>query len=214
MGLVVFGVFLFFALPIGAYAYYVAGYIPKRGRAMQAVRWRPLAAKLGGTFSASGGGARFHTLTVPFGTTSVNVVVFDRAAYDRELGLRAGDGGGWRTFVQAHVQGGRGVAVNIFPKVPPSPKGGLRVGDPAFADRHHVEALLGTPTAILASRFMPPIPAAFAALWPKYTSLSVGPSFVSLELPGICADPSLIEAAVYVVGAFAQPVSGYAAAAS
>jgi hypothetical protein len=202
MAVVFLGIVLFFAIPIGGYVYLVAVRAPARGRAMQVERWQPLAARLGGTFAATGSGASYHTLSVPFGSTVVTVVVFDRAARDRELGAVFGDPGGWRTFVQAHVQGGRAPAVSIGPALPGKGSG---YGDAVFAATQMVEPLLQTPPAAISQRLTPPVCAAFAAMGTRYNYLIAGPTFVSLELPGVCDDPNLIAAAVHVVGTFAQP---------
>lgn len=195
--------------PVGGYIYYVAIHKPKAGRAMQEAVWKPLAERLGGRFTPSPGGARFHTITIPYGTTMVTAIVFDRAVIDGALSghYHQLEVGGWRTFVQANVVGGHAPAMVVEPG-----KGGLPVGDPVFQQHHRAKAVLGTPDWMIAQRVTPQLCQTFGVLGRRYNALVAGPTFVSLEIPGICSDPALIEAAIHVVGGCAQPTTAYAVA--
>lgn len=205
MGIVMFGLFMFFMAPIGLYIWYVAVHKPKAGRAAQETTWKPLVERLGGRFVASDGVARFHSIAVPYGQTLVTAIVFDRAAIDAAVSgeVYGVEMGGWRTFVQASVPpGGGGSPVMISPG---AGKRALPVGDAAFQQQHSAVPLRQTPVPAIAARMSPQVCHAFSVLGARYTTLVAGPSFVSLELPGVCTDPALIEAAIHVVGAFSQP---------
>lgn len=211
MGIVLFGLVVAMMAPVAAIAWYFAIHKPAMGRKMQDAAWKPLAARLGGRWVPSPGGSRFHTFVVPYGTTEVMTIVFDRAAIDpavaREHPTR--DFGGWRTFVQAPVVGGPAPAWVVTPR---HRKGGLEVGDPTFQQHHHATALLATPPDVIATRLTPQLSYAFGVLGARYTTMVAGPAFVSLEIPGICADPTVLEAAVHVVGSCAQPSAAAAPA--
>lgn len=205
MGLVMFGLMLFMLGPIALYAWYVAVHKPKAGRAAQETTWKPLAERMNGRFVVSNGVSRFHSVAVPYGQTLVTAIVFDRAAFDTAVQgeVYYGETGGWRTFVQASVPpGGGGSPAQISPG---ASKGRLMIGDAAFQAGHSAVPLRGASPELIAARMTPQVCQAFSVLGNRYRMLVAGPSFVSLELPGICTDPALIEAGVHIVGAFAQP---------
>jgi hypothetical protein len=201
MGLAMAFIVLIFVVPLGGYVWWVAIAKPQRGREMQDKVWRPLAQQLGGSWTASKGGARFHAMAVPRGGTLVTALVFDRAAVDAEVKSEAGgvEVGGWRTFVQANVVG-RGPAFEVTPGATGK---GLRVGDAQLFANHHVRALLRTPPEAIAPKLTAEVCAAINGLGERYTRLVVGPQFVSLELPGVCADAGAITAAIDAVGGIA-----------
>jgi hypothetical protein len=201
MGLAMAFIVLIFVVPLGGYVWWVAIAKPQRGREMQDKVWRPLAQQLGGSWTASKGGARFHAMAVPRGGTLVTALVFDRAAVDAEVKSEAGgvEVGGWRTFVQANVVG-RGPAFEVTPGATGK---GLRVGDAQLVANHHVRALLRTPPEAIAPKLTAEVCAAINGLGERYTRLVVGPQFVSLELPGVCADAGAITAAIDAVGGIA-----------
>jgi hypothetical protein len=205
MGIVMFGLFVFMMAPVGLYAWYVAVHKPKRGRAAQETAWKPLAERIGGRFVPSSGGSRFHSVAVPYGQTLVTAIVFDRAAIDPAVSgeVSGVELGGWRTFVQAQVPAGGGGSPVVISAG--ASKTALPIGDAAFQQQHSVRPLRATPLPVIAARMTPQVCHAFSVLGDRYSNLIAGPSFVSLELPGVCTDPALIEAAVHVVGAFAQP---------
>jgi hypothetical protein len=188
MGLVMFGLFVFMLSPVALYAWYAAIKKPRDGRAMQERVWKPLADRIGARWVASTGATRFHAFAVRYGTTEVIAIVHDRAAFDRAVSWRVPyvEQGGWRTFVQASVVGGVAPAFFIRPGEAPTP-------------------LLDTPPQVIASSMVPQVMNALGALGNRYRNVVVGPSFVSLELPRICDDAALLEAALHVVGMFAQP---------
>jgi hypothetical protein len=199
-------IFAIFALPIGLYIWHVAVRVPAAGRARQEQTWRPLAERLGGHFAPSTGGARFHAMTIPFGATQVTCLVFDRAAHDPALSSMRTEVGGWRTFVQAPVPERRGVALAIEPRHKwSSPK--FSSGHPALDAQHVFAPLLGTQPYAVTNRITPDLAHALTVLGPRYDYVQAGPAFVSLELPGICQDPQVLEAAVRIVGALAQPAA-------
>lgn len=205
MGLVMLGLALFMLAPVALYAWYVAVQKPKAGRAAQETTWKPLAERMNGRFVVSDGVSRFHSVAVPYGQTLVTAIVFDRAAFDTAVTgeIHYGEMGGWRTFVQASVPpGGGGSPAQITPG---ASKGALMIGDAAFQAQNSAVPLRGTPPELIAARMTPPVCHAFSVLGGRYRMFVAGPSFVSLELPGICTDPALIEAAIHIVGAFAQP---------
>ncbi len=196
---------MIFLSPLVAYVWWVAVAKPKRGRKMQEAVWQPIASQLGGTFTPSTGGARFHGMAIPRYGTLVTVMVIDRAAIDPEIkdAVYGLDPGGWRTFVQANVVG-RGPAFVIHPRHGGRP--GIAVGDPHVQQDHHVTALLSSSPDAVGSRFTHDVCQSLAALGKRYHQLAAGPTFVSLELPGICADRALLEAAIGAVGG----IAGYA----
>jgi hypothetical protein len=198
-------IFAIFAVPVGAYIWYVAVHKPSVGRARQVQHWQPLATRLGGRFVASPGGARFHSIVVPFGATEVRCIVFDRAAHDPQLSQRNYEVGGWRTFVQADVPQRRGVPLAIIPRAR-SAKAGVPT-HPAVDAHHVVVPELQTPPHVIAHRVGPELAQALAAIGPRYDYVQAGPQFVNLEIPGICQDPAVLEAAIRVVGALAQPAA-------
>jgi len=205
MGIVMFGLVVFMLGPVGLYIWYVAVHKPKAGRRAQETTWKPLAERIGGRFNVSDGVSRFHSVAVPYGQTLVTAIVFDRAALDPAIAneVHGYEMGGWRTFVQASVPPGGGGSPAVI-----SPGGGktsLPIGDAAFQQQHSARVLRQTPLPVLAARMTPQVCHAFSVLGGNYSSLVAGPSFVTLELPGVCTDPALIEAAIHVVGAFAQP---------
>lgn len=206
MGLVV-GIFsLIVLVPIGLTFWYFARHVPARGRARQEQTWRPLAERIGGSLVASPGGSRFHVLTVPYGAVVVRALVFDRAAHDPALRSMAIEAGGWRTFVQAEVPGGRGVPLSIQPRG--SSRGGVAIGRPAVDEHHLIKPLLATQPDAIASRITPDVEQALTVLGKRYDYVQAGPSFVSLEISGgVCAEPAVLEAALRVVGSLAQPAS-------
>jgi hypothetical protein len=193
-----------FVVPIGLYIWYVAVHKPAAGRRAQLAHWQPLATRLGGRFVPSPGGARFHSIVVPFGATEVSCIVFDRAAHDPQLSQINNEVGGWRTFVQADVPGQRGVPLAITPRHRWS-KPGVPTGQPAVDEHHVVVPQLTTPPQAIAHRVGPDLAHALTALGPHYDYVQAGPRFVSLEIPGVCQDPAVLEAAIRVVGGLAQP---------
>ena len=198
-------IFAIFAVPVGAYIWYVAVHKPAAGRAQQVQHWQPLAARLGGRFVASPGGARFHSIVVPFGATEVRCIVFDRAARDPQLAQINFEAGGWRTFVQADVPQMRGVPLAIVPRSKWSKQGVPT--DPTVDAHHIVMPELATPPQAIARRVGPDLAHALGALGPRYDYVQAGPQFVNLEIAGICQDAAVLEAAIRVVGALAQPAS-------
>ncbi|NVB80263.1 MAG: hypothetical protein HOV81_17855 [Kofleriaceae bacterium] len=198
-------IFLIFAVPIGLYVWYVAIHVPARGRARQEQSWRPLAERIGGNLVASTGTSRFHGLTVPYGATSVRALVFDRAAHDPSLPQMRAEFGGWRTFVQADVPGARGVPLSIQPRG--VSRGGIAIGRPALEQHHVITPLLATQPQAIGWRITPDLEQALAVLGNRYDYVQAGPAFVNLEIPGVCTDPVVLEAALRVVGALAQPAS-------
>lgn len=205
MGIAFAFIFLIFAVPLGLYAWYVAVHVPARGRARQEQSWRPLAQRIGGNLVASTGTSRFHVLTVPFGATNVRALVFDRAAHDPALPQMRAELGGWRTFVQADVPGGRGVPLSIEPRG--SSRAGVAIGRPTLEQHHVITPLLATQPHAIGWRITPDVEQALAVLGNRYEYVQAGPAFVSLELPGVCTDPVLLEAALRLVGSLAQPAS-------
>lgn len=205
MGIVMLGLVVVMLGPVALYVWYVAVRKPKVGRAQQETTWKPLAERMGGRFVVSDGVSRFHSVGVPYGQTTVTAIVFDRAAIDAAVKgeVYGAEMGGWRTFVQAYVPpGGGGSPVRISPG---AGKGGIAIGDAAFQQHHAAVPLRRTPPEVIAARMSPQVCHAFSVLGARYSILVAGPSFVSLEIPGVCTDPALIEAAIHVVGAFAQP---------
>jgi len=199
-------VFALLLVLLGVYIWYVAVHKPATGRAQQVQTWQPLAARLGGRFVPTPGGARFHSIAIPFGATEVRCIVFDRAARDPQLPQINDEFGGWRTFVQADVPGQRGVPLSITPRHKYS-KPGVPTGQPAVDAQHVVAPQLATPPQAIPHRVGPDLAQALAALGPRYDYVQAGPQFVSLEIPGVCQDPAVLEAAIRVVGALAQPAS-------
>lgn len=196
-------IFGIFAVPIGLYAWYVAVHVPARGRRQQEESWRPLAQRIGGQLVATNGVSRFHVLTVPYGAAMVRAIVFDRAAHDPALPQHNVELGGWRTFVQADVPGGRGVPLSIAPRG--APRGGIAVGRPALEQHHVITPLLATQPNMVSWRITNELEQALAVLGDRYSYVQAGPSFVNLEIPGVCTDATVIEAALRVVGSLAQP---------
>lgn len=198
-------IFLIFAVPVGLYVWYVAIHVPARGRARQEQSWRPLAQRIGGHLVASTGTSRFHMLTVPYAAVTVRALVFDRAAHDPSLPQMRAELGGWRTFVQAEVPGARGVSLSIQPRG--LSRGGLALGRAALDQHHLITPLLATQPQAIAWRITPDVEQALGVLGNRYDYVQAGPAFVNLELPGVCTDPVLLEAAMRVVGSLAQPAS-------
>jgi hypothetical protein len=147
--------------------------------------------------------SRFHVLTVPFGHATVRALVFDRAAHDPALPSMRAEFGGWRTFVQAEVPGGRGMPLSIEPRG--SSRGGVPTGHPALDAGHVVTPLLATPPNAISWRVNTNLEQPLAVLADRYSYVQAGPSFVNLEIPGVCTDAVLLEAALRVVGTLAQP---------
>ncbi len=204
MGIVMFGLFVFMMAPVGLYAWYVAVHKPKLGRAKQVATWKPLAQRIGGRFVVSDGVSRFHSVAVPYGQTQVTALVFDRAVIDAAVKheIYGSEFGGFRTFVQATVPGGYGAPVLICGG---AHKRAVPFCDAAFQKQHSVVPLLNTPLPAIAARLTPQVVHALGVLAPHYKTLIAGPTFVSMEIDGVCFDPAVIEAAIHVVGTFAQP---------
>ncbi len=198
-------IFAIFAVPLGLYIWYVAIHVPARGRRQQEESWRPLAQRIGGQLVATSGTSRFHVLTVPYGAAMVRALVFDRAVHDQALPQMRAEFGGWRTFVQADVPGGRGVPLSIEPRG--GSRGGVPIGRPALEQRHAITPLLATQPNQIGWRITNDVEHALAVLGDRYSYVQAGPSFVSLEIPGVCTDPTVIEAALRVVGTLAQPTA-------
>jgi hypothetical protein len=203
MAFAVLLIFAIFAVPIGGYIYYVALYVPAQGRARQEQTWRPLAERLGGRFVAAPGGARFHSIAIPYGATEVLALVFDRAPHDAALEPVGVEIGGWRTFVQAFVPGQTGIPLLIAPRG--HTKGGVPTGDPGLDAQHVVGPQRGTHPQWVASRITPGLAQGLIALGSRYDHVQAGPALVVLQLPGVCTDPAVLEAAIRVVGELAQP---------
>ena len=205
MGLVMFGIFVFMMAPVALIAWYYAVRKPAVGRVVQEGTWKPLADRLGARWiPAQPGVSRFHSMGVTFGGAQVTVIVFHQAAIDpavqRELPFA--ETGGWRTFVSAQTVGGPAPAAYVVP----DPRGKrLAVGDPQFHQAHRVVGMLGAQAPQLGPRFTPQVCQAFATLGNRYAWFVAGPAFLNLELPGVCADPAVLEAAITVVGAYAHP---------
>ena len=198
-------IFAIFFVPIGLYVWYVAIYVPRRGRRRQEQAWRLLADRIGGRLVQTNRVADFHALSVPFGAgLTVRALVFDRAAHDKALPQMRGEIGGWRTFVQADVPNQRGVPLSIEPRAKPS-KTAAVFGRPALEAHHLVTPLLSTPNEAVHWRLTPDLEQALMFLGDRYDYVQAGPSFVNLEIPGVCTDPAVIEAALRVVGTLAQP---------
>jgi len=197
-------IFAIFAVPLGLYIWYVAVHVPARGRARQAETWAPLAARLGGRFVPTPGGARFHPIAIPFGPTEVTAIVFDRATRDPALDQMRGEVGGWRTFVQAPVPERQGIPLTIEPRHKWS-KPQIVTGRPELDGSHVFTPLLGTHPQYVTQRITPDLAQALQVLGPRYDYVQAGPAFVSLEISGVCQDPAVLEAAIRIVGALAQP---------
>jgi hypothetical protein len=114
--------------------------------------------------------------------------------------------GGWRTFVQADVPNQRGVPLSIQPRAKPSPNPSV-FGRPALEAHHLVTPLLSTPNEAVHWRLTPELEQALTVLGDRYDYVQAGPAFVNLEIPGVCTDPAVIEAALRVVGTLAQPTA-------
>ena len=211
MGFVMMGLTVFMLAPLALVAWYYARHKPAVARRLQEQTWQPLADRLGARWIPSPGGSTHHMFTTTAGATQVTALVFHRIAVDRAVAheVGRGDPGGWRTFVQASVVGGVAPAALITPRYR---AGGAPIGDAAFQQAHATRPLHRTPPEAIAARLTPSVAHAFAVLGPRYTALVAGPGFVSLQLPGVCSDPQLLEAAVHVVGMFAQPDPRLAAA--
>ena len=196
MALVVIGLTVVMLTPVAAYGYYTTVYKPRAGRAAQEQAWRAVVERMQGCWDA---GTR--AFQVPFGSIVVTAAVTDRAGVDGALEPHYPRGElGARTVIQARVIPGRAPTSFL---VEPG-RGGLPVGDLAFQARHRVTALLGTPPGAIRPRFDAPVCRAFGLLGGGYRILAVGPSSVSLEIPGVCTDAAQLEAAVCVVGAIAR----------
>jgi hypothetical protein len=184
--------------PVVLYVRHVAIVVPRRGRQMQDQQWAALATKLGGSMSRATGGARFSHLRVPFGATVVDAFVADRAAIDAKIDSPHREFGGWRTFVQATVAGPT-ASFSMEPSAKADPTFGLA--------GHRIKPELATPVELIGRRLTPDVRKALSALGPSYRYLVAGPSVVTIEMPGVCDRPELLEAAIYVAGCAAQPLA-------
>jgi hypothetical protein len=198
-----FGViFLIFTLPLGLYIYWVTVVKPEQGRQSQDRIWKPLASRLNARWNPSTGGTRFHAMTVPMRDAVVTATVLPHAPVDAEIKHAVGllDPGGWRTFVFADTAA-RGAAFQIQPRGWSGP--GLPLGDAHLQQHHRIEPLLGTPPHAIAAKLTYELHRALATLGARYRYIASGPSFVAIELPGVCADPALLEAAIVAIGELA-----------
>lgn len=196
MGIGIAFVLFIMLAPVVLYIRHVAIVVPRRGRQMQEKQWGPLATKLGGTMSPATGVSRFAVIHIPFGTTRVDVFVADRATIDAAIRTSHVEFGGWRTFVHARVAG---PTARFTSHADPS-------GDSMFQlPGHKITPQLDTPPELIARRLTPDLRNAFAALGPNYRYVIVGPSLVSIELPGVCDRAEILEAAIYIAGCAAQP---------
>jgi hypothetical protein len=198
MGAAVLVVVVIMLAPVVLYIRHVAFVVPRRGRQMQDQHWQPLAAKLGGAMTRATGGARFSSLQVQFGATVVEAFVADRAAIDRAISIPHLEFGGWRTFVRARVAG---PTANLIAE--PSARGDATFHLPG----HAIKPELGTPPDRIARRLTPDVRSALATVGGHYRFLVAGPSVVTIELPGVCDRPEVLEAAMYVAGSLAQPLA-------
>jgi hypothetical protein len=197
MGLALLLITVIMLGPVVLYVRHVAIVVPRRGREMQEKQWRPLATKLGGKLVRVNGVSKFSVMTVPFGPVSVEALVHDRAVIDGQISTPLLEYGGWKTFVQAKVLGPN-PAWSAVPHPPGAPAHGL--------PGHAIVPELGTPEALIAQKLTPDVRTAFAMLGGSYRYLIAGPSLVTIEIPGVCDKPELLEAAIWIAGQAAHPM--------
>jgi len=86
----------------------------------------------------------------------------------------------------------------------------LVVGDEAFQKVFDVVPLNGTAGDRIAPLFTGEVcQAAHAAR--GFSSISAGPSFITMEIPGVFANPALLDAAITLMGRLAGPQTDSAA---
>lgn len=210
MGFAFAVIFLIFTLPIGLYIYWVTVVKPGQGRQTQDRIWKPLASRLNARWNPSTGGTKFHAMNVPMRDAVVTATVLPHAPVDAAIksAVPFTDPGGWRTFVFADTAI-RGAAFQIQPRGWSGP--GLPLGDAYLQKHHRIEALVGSSPHAIAAKLTYELHRALATLGERYLYITVGPSFVCVGLPGVCADPALLEAAIVACGELAARPA-YAAA--